>query len=75
MFSPFGFMGTQAGGGGDADATAYINAVVTAGGTLSAGDETAIQTLYTDLKTAGVYSKLTRMYPLTGGIQASHAML
>tara|TARA_R110000744_G_scaffold243924_1_gene360810 strand:+ start:21 stop:899 length:879 start_codon:yes stop_codon:yes gene_type:complete len=59
---------------GDADADAYILAVTTAGGTLSAGEETAIQTLFTETKAAGVYTKLARMYPLAGGVQASHAI-
>ena len=72
MFSPFGFMGTQAGGGGDADATAYINEVISQGGTLSAGDQTAITTLYTDLKSNSLYTELTFMYPFMGGTPDSH---
>lgn len=73
MFSPFGFMKTQAGGGGgDADATAYINKVISQGGSLSAGDETAIQTLYTDLKSNSLYSEMIFMYPLMGGTPDSH---
>ena len=60
------------GGGGDTDADAYIAAVTTAGGTLSAGDETAIQTLYTELKSNSLYSELTFMYPFMGGTPNSH---
>ena len=74
MFSPFGFMGTQAGGGLDPDATAYINAVITAGGTLSAGDETAIQTFFVGLKAASIYSKIACMYPFMGGVASSNAI-
>ena len=76
MFLPFiwGDAGSPAsgGGGGDPDADAYIAAVTTAGGTLSAGDETAIQTLYTDLKSNSLYTELTFMYPLMGGTPDSH---
>jgi len=72
MFIPFGFMATQAGGGGDADATAYIDEVIAAGGTLSAGDQTAIDTLYTSLKSNSLYTELTFMYPFMGGTPDSH---
>ena len=75
MFSPFGFMGTQAGGGGgDADATAYINAVVTAGGSFSGVEETAINTFYVNLKSDGIYSKLIQMYTFMGGTSSSNAI-
>jgi len=82
MFAPFiipskfGFANSATGsaGGGDADADAYIAAVTTAGGTLSGAEETAIQTFYTDLKTAGVYSQLICMYPFMGGTAGSHAI-
>ena len=72
MFSPFGFMGTQAGGGLDPDATAYIDKVIAQGGSLSAGDETAIQTLYTDLKSNSLYGEMVYMYPFMGGTPDSH---
>lgn len=52
---------------GDPDANAYISAVTTAGGTLSAGDEAAIQTLFTDLKSNSLYTKLDILYPMMGG--------
>ena len=61
MFTPFAFIQTipaGGGGGGDADATAYINAVLAAGGELSAGQQTAINTFFVDLKSDGIYSKL-----------------
>ena len=74
MFSPFGFMGTQAGGGLDPDATAYLAAVVSAGGTTDATIDSAVNTLFVDLKAAGVYTKLIAMYPIIGGVQASHAI-
>ena len=75
MFIPFGFMNTQAGGGGgDADATAYLSAVTTAGGSTDATIDAAVDTLFVDLKAAGVYTKLISFYPIIGGIQASHAI-
>ena len=70
MFIPFGFMNTQA--GGDADATAYLAAVVSAGGTTDATIDAAVDTLFTDLKTAGVYSKIYAFYPYVGGTAGSH---
>ena len=74
MFSPFAFQGTKAGGGGDADAQAYITEVKAQGGTLSAAEETAIETFYTDLKTAGLYTKLHVFYPFLGGTAGSNAV-
>ena len=61
-------------GAGDADADAYISAVKTAGGTLSAGDETAIQTLYSNLKTDSLYTKIKYMYPFMGGTADAHSV-
>ena len=72
IFSPFAYMAQAA--GGDADANAYIAAIGTAGGTLTSAEEGYIQTLFTDLKSAGIYSNLTRMYPLVGGVEAAHAI-
>lgn len=59
---------------GDADATAYLAAVVSAGGTTDATIDAAVDTLFVDLKAAGVYSKLFAFYPVVGGIAASHAI-
>ena len=59
---------------GDADANAYIAEVIAQGGTLSAGDETAIQTFYTELKDEGLYSNLDVIYPFIGGTAASNAV-
>jgi hypothetical protein len=74
MFStPFAFMAAPA-GGFDPDAQAYINAVISAGGTLSGGNQDAINTLYEDLKTQSLYSSLKYMYPFMGGIKEAHAI-
>ena len=55
-------------------ADTYISAVLTAGGTLSGAQETAIRTFYSDLDTAGIYSKMYAMYPFLGGVAASNAI-
>ena len=73
MFIPFAFQGTQA-SSGDADATAYINEVIAQGGTLSSAEETAIEAFYTNLKSAGIYTKLHVFYPFLGGTSTSNAV-
>lgn len=59
---------------GDADANAYIAAIIASGGTADATTQSAIQTLFTDLKSAGLYSKMFAFYPVVGGVAASHAI-
>ena len=59
---------------GDADANAYIAAIIASGGTTDTTIENAIQTLFTDLKSAGVYTKMFAFYPVVGGVAASHAI-
>jgi hypothetical protein len=72
MFNtPFTFM---AAAGGDADATAYLAAVVAAGGTVTPTITTATNTLFTDLKAEGIYSDLKAMYPVVGATAASFAI-
>ena len=68
---PHGFL-TQAVSGDDADATAFINALTTAGVSLSSTEESAINTLVTDLKTAGVWTKMQAIYPFVGGTATGH---
>ena len=55
---------------GDPDANAYLADVVASGGTTNPTIEAAVQTLFTDLKSAGLYSKIDLMYPFVG----SHAI-
>jgi len=79
MFAPFIWGATNAsgsagGGAGDADADAYLAAVTTAGGTTDATIDAAVQTLFTSLKSNGLYSKLDLFYPLIGGTAASTAL-
>jgi hypothetical protein len=64
---------TSTGGGGfDSDAAAYLNAVVTAGGTVDATTSAATNTLFTEMKSAGLYTKMRAMYPLIGGTADSN---
>lgn len=73
MFTqPFTFL--AAAGGGDSDATAYLEAVVAAGGTVTPTITTATNTLFTDLKAASLYTKIDVMYPYIGGVAASNAI-
>jgi hypothetical protein len=58
----------------DADAQAYIDEVLAVGGTLSAGDQTAINSFYVDLKANSLYTELKYMYPFMGGVSASNAI-
>ena len=57
---------------GDADAEAYIDAVLAAGGNLSEANQTAITTLFTSIKSNSLYNKLKIMYPFTGGTSGSN---
>lgn len=50
----------------DSDAAAYLSAVVSAGGSVNATISGATNTLFTSLKSASLYSKLSYMYPLIG---------
>jgi hypothetical protein len=73
FFTPFAFV-QSAGVSVDADAQAYINQVISVGGTLSTSQQTAIYNLYSGLKSNGLYSEIKYMYPFMGGISASHAI-
>jgi hypothetical protein len=53
-------------------ADTYIASVLANGGSLSGAEQTAIQTFYNDLDTAGVYSKMHVMYPMLGGVANSN---
>ena len=52
----------------DADAQAFINAASITDST----QQTAIDTLVTDLKTAGIWTKMKAIYPIVGGTASSH---
>jgi hypothetical protein len=56
---------------GDADAQAYLAAVVATGGTVTSDITTAVETLFTSLKSAGIYSKLDILMPMVGETKPS----
>ena len=58
----------------DSGATAYLNAVVTAGGTVNFTMSAATNTFYSTIRSAGILSKMYRMYPYIGGTANSHAV-
>lgn len=58
----------SAGGGTDADAQAFI----TAAGITDATQQLAINTLVTDLKGYGIWSKMKAIYPMVGGTSSTH---
>ena len=56
----------------DVDADLYLSAVVDAGGTgITPTVSAATQTMFTSLKSAGLYNKIYTLYPMLGGIAAS----
>jgi hypothetical protein len=56
---------------GDADAQAYLAEVVNQGGTVTSDITAAVETLFTDLKSAGIYSKMDIFMPMIGGVKNS----
>ena len=58
----------------DPDAAAYLADVITSGGTLNPTISAATDTLFTSLKSAGLYSKMKVMYPYVGGTASSHSI-
>jgi len=60
---------------GTTEAQAYLSAVLAAGGTgITSTVSAATITLFTSLVSNGLYSKIGVMYPIIGGIAASHAI-
>ena len=58
----------------DPDAAAYLADVVASGGTTNPTIEAAVDTLFTELKNNGLYSKIYAMYPYVGGTASSHSI-
>lgn len=58
----------------DVDAAIYLDAVLFAGGSVDATMSAATNTMFTDLKLEGIYSKLFCLYPLMGGVANAHAI-
>ena len=59
------------GGGTDADAQAFFDRVTAAGGTLSATEKTAVNTLTLSLKSTGIWNKMRVIYPMVGSSAAA----
>lgn len=59
---------------GTTEAKAYLNAVVTAGGTLSPTISAATITLFTDIVSAGLWDHFKAFYPFLGGTGSSNAI-
>jgi hypothetical protein len=57
----------------DADAVAFFNRVTTAGGSLSATEKAAVNTLVVDMKAAGIWSGMKAIYPMVGASAAACA--
>jgi hypothetical protein len=57
----------------DADAQAFFSRVTTAGGTLTTTEQSAIITLVTSLKSAGIWTKMSALYPMVGASAAACA--
>ena len=70
---PFSFV-KSAGGGFDPDAAAYLSAVIFAGGAVSIPTRDAVNQLFIDLKSAGIYNELLAFYPVVGATEASTAL-
>ena len=57
----------------DADAVAFFTRVTTAGGTLSATERNAVNTLVIQMKTDGIWTKMKAIYPMVGASAAACA--
>jgi hypothetical protein len=57
----------------DADAVAFFGRVTTAGGTLSATEKAAVNTLVVSMKAAGIWSGMKAIYPMVGASAAACA--
>lgn len=58
----------------DADAAAYLAAVISAGGTTNSTISAATNTLFTSLKSTGIYNELLAFYPVVGATSGSTAL-
>jgi len=57
----------------DSDALAFFDRVTAAGGTLSATEKTAIETLVLQMKADGIWTKMKALYPMVGASAAACA--
>lgn len=68
-----GLIGSQEVSDFDADALAFFDRVTAAGGTLSATEKSAVNTLVVDMKAAGIWSGMKAIYPMVGSSSAACA--
>lgn len=73
MFNAPSFFGFRSGSAFDADAQAFFNRVTTAGGTLSATEQIAVNTLVLQMKADGIWTKMKAIYPMVGASAAACA--
>lgn len=59
---------------GTTEALAYLNTVVVSGGTVSPTASAATITLFTSIVSNGLWDKINAMYPILGGVAASHSI-
>jgi hypothetical protein len=68
---PFSFIGSRI--PIDPDAAAFFTRVTTAGGTLSVTEQTAVNQLVLDMKSAGIWDSMKAIYPMVGASAAACA--
>ncbi len=76
MFNVPSFMGFDKAGFGtpiDPDAAAFFARVTAAGGTLSATEQTAVNTLVVQMKADGIWTLMKAIYPMVGASSAACA--
>ncbi len=77
MFNVPSFMGFDKAGFGtpiDPDAAAFFARVTAAGGTLSATEQTAVNTLVVQMKADGIWTAMKAIYPMVGASAAACAI-
>ena len=72
MLFPFSFMQSQ-GAAYDPDAAAFFARVTAAGGTLTATEESAVNTLVIQMKADGTWTPMLAIYPMVGASAAACA--
>jgi len=73
ILSSHGIIGSSIVQGFDLDAQAFFDRVDTAGGTLSATEKTAVNTLVLQMKTDLIWTKMKAIYPMVGASAAACA--
>ena len=73
MFAIPSFFGFNKAGFVDPDAAAFFARVTAAGGTLSATEQTAVNTLVVTMKADGTWTPMKAIYPMVGASAAACA--